>query len=180
MLVNQVFVEKYNIIKPEYILEISLSNETIKIINLQKQISIYIYIIETWNQNRFMVSDTNFDKLSVLHPCVMKKSYQMYKHLISAFQHIIPNAADDDILYLFNALLSIKEYPILARKFKKIWGNNIIRYQYKIFKYKKLQAILLKHDKTHVLISIYENKIKKLEEIIQTEKKSQINLFTKK
>jgi len=180
MLESQVFITKYNIIKPDYLLEISLAKETIKITNIKKHISIYLYIIHTWEQSQFMVSDSVFDKLTVLNSCVMEKSYHMCTHLISAFQHIIPNITDDDMLYLFNALLSLKDYPILARKFKKIWENNIILCQYKIFKYKKQQLILLKNDKTDVLIPIYENKIKNLQEIIQNEKKSQINFYRKK
>jgi hypothetical protein len=152
---------QYTISKFNNVIEISLSHETIQI----KKTGVYIcfYSAWAWNGKQFIVSDGSFDKMSVLHPCVKKNEYKMYQHLTSAFQHIIPSITPDDLLCVFAALLSLKTQPSLSNTFKKICYNKIIWLQYKILKYKKRKQYLLQNTSpAHVMIPIYEYKIKLL------------------
>ena len=169
---ESVRLKTYTISKFNYVIEISLSPETIQIKNIFNGMRISFFITKTWNGKRFLVSDSAFEKMSVLHPCVKKNEYRMCEHLTSAFYHIFPSGSDDELLCVFAALLSLKEHPTLSNKFKTIWQNNNIRYKYKILKYKKRQTILYQYTSEHVMIPVYEHKIKMLNDFIQLSKQS--------
>jgi len=161
---------QYPIMKFNNVIEISLSHETIQIKNSKNGLCICIFISRVWNGTRFIVSDGAFEKMSVLHPCVKKNEYRMFEHLTSALQHIISNISEDDLLNVYAALLSLKAYSSILKKFQKIWQNNIIRCQYKILKYKKCQNLISQYECKHELNLFYENKMKICSDIIKTSK----------
>lgn len=144
----------YNIIKYDYNIEMSITQTTINIQNLKKGVSILITLSPIWDgKKRFILSNNNYDKITVLHPIVETDPVEMCKHLISAFKHVIPDFCEIDLLYLFNAILSLCDYVEISNKFSLLWNNKYIRSKYKSLKYKK------KYDIVKKKIQKYENSL---------------------
>ena len=144
----------YNIIKYDYNIEMAITQTTINIQNLKKGVSILITLSPIWDGKKsFILSNNNYDKITVLHPIVKTDSVEMCKHLISAFKHIIPDFCEIDLLYLFNAILSLSDYVEISNKFSLLWNNKYIKSKYKLLKNKK------KYDIVKNKIQKYENSL---------------------
>ena len=134
---------KYSIIQYNYHINIDISKNKIQIFyNTQ---TIIIKKTKIWNgQNRFMIM--NYDKITVLHPLVKKDTRQLYKHTLSAFNHIDPFLNENKLLCLFIAILSLKEYPVITKKFHIFWNNPYIIENHKLllYKFKYENIIILK------------------------------------
>ena len=124
---------KYNIIKYDYNINIIISKYLIQI--FYKEQIIYIKKSRIWNnQKRFII--TNNDKITILHPMISKNSKLLYKHMIDAFHHIDPFLTEHDILFLFISILSLNNYPMITKKFRVLWQNQLIIENCKLLTYK--------------------------------------------
>ena len=156
----------YNIIKYDYNIEISLTKTTINIQNLKKSVSILITLSPIWDgKKRFIISNNNYESITVLHPIVETDPVEMCKHLISAFKNIIPDFCEIDLLYLFDAILSLSDYIEISNKFSLLWNNKYIKSKYKLLKNKK------KYDIVKNKIQKYENSLIYLESKMKTEQR---------
>jgi hypothetical protein len=88
----------------------------------------------------------NYDRITVLHPLVKSNTKQLYKHTLAAFNHIDPFLDENKLLCLFIAILSLKEYPIITKKFHIFWSNPYIIENHKLllYKFKYENIIILK------------------------------------
>jgi hypothetical protein len=82
----------------------------------------------------------------------------MCKHLISSFCEI-------DLLYLFDAILSLSDYVEISNKSSLLWNNKYIKSKYKLLKNKK------KYDIVKKKIQKYENSLIYLESKMKTEQR---------
>jgi hypothetical protein len=171
---EEVYVKKYIITKFDNVIEVSLSRKAIQL-NIKNNMFVRISIICSWKGKLFLVSDIAFDKMTVLHKCVMKNEFRMFQHLTDAIQTIHSNILERDLCLFYAGLLSLKAHSaIISKQFQKIWQNNIIRYHYKIGKYSIRQKLLRSYAMNHVMIPIYDTKIRLLQEFIHLEKKNMV------
>ena len=134
---------KYSIIQYNFHIDIVISKNKIQIYHNNE--TIIIKKTKIWNgQNRFMIM--NYDRITVLHPLVKNDTKQLYKHTISAFKHIDPFLNENKLLCLFIAILSLKEYHVITKKFHIFWNNQHIIENHKLllFKFKYENIIILK------------------------------------
>jgi hypothetical protein len=168
---QEAFIKKYVITKFDEVIEVSISRKAIQIKNSKKNMFLCISVLSCWNGKRFLVSDITFDKMTVLHKCVMKNEFRMYQHLTDAIQTLLSNILEKDITIFYAGLLSLKAHcSIISKQFKKIWQNKIILYHYKIGKYTIRRNLLSSYAVNHVMIPIYDTKIRLLQELLDKSK----------
>jgi hypothetical protein len=169
---QEAFIKKYVITKFDNVIEVSISRKAIQIKNSNKNMLLCISILRSWRGKQFLVSDVAFEKMTVLHKCVMKSEFRMFQHLTDAIQTILSNILEDDIFLFYAGLLSLKSHSsIISKQFQKIWQNKIILYHYKMGKYTIRRNLLSSYAVNHVMIPIYDTKIRRLQDLIQLEKK---------
>lgn len=149
-------IETYNIIKLDYTLNITIKVNSILIKN--KKTSILITIPTVFDgKKRFVLSDEELFKTTVLPSTVETDPIEMYRHLYYAFQHIIPDISQHHQYYLYNAIISLKKYHKITYKFRLLWENTLIQKKYKLLKY------TIKQERIKRKMEIHASKIEILE-----------------
>jgi hypothetical protein len=125
----------YNIVNYDYNITIQLTTHLVKI-RFDDQ-SIYITVPRIWDgHKRYIITNETTDRTTVLHQVVFTNQLAMYNHFIEAMQHIIHKFSSHHLLYILKTILSLRNYPILTRKFHHIWENPLFTTKYKLLKYK--------------------------------------------
>jgi len=168
---QEAFIKKYVITKFDNVIEVSISRKAIQIKNIKKNTLLCISILRSWRGKQFLVSDVAFEKMTVLHKCVMKSEFRMFQHLTDAIQTILSNILEDDVMLFFVGMLSLKSHAAtISKQYQKIWQNTVILYYYKIWKYNKRKTLLYQYNSAHVMIPIYDTKIRLLLDLIHQKK----------
>ena len=161
---NNPEIKIYNIVKSDYHITIQLTFQSIKI--LFDNQSIFITVPHMWDgHKRYIINNETTGKTAVLHQIVFTNQLAMYNHVIEAFQHIIDKISANQLLYVLKIILSLRNYPRLAHKFRYIWENPLFETNYKLLKYKIKQHRTLTKLKKYESISAFQQaQIQKLED----------------
>ena len=148
-------IKIYNIVKCDYNISIQLTAYSIKISFLDQ--TIFITVPRVWDgHKRYIITNETTNKTTVLHKVVYTNQLAMYNHFIEAFQYIIHQFSSKHLLYVLKTILSLRSYPILARKFHYIWENPLFKTKYKLLKYTLRQNRIIDKLKKYESVSAFQ------------------------